>query len=105
MAGETYADARKVISESKAFSSGKPFLIRDLATETGMAYDFISQVLAQMVEGGQASKKRERKCVRGGIVWQYRMCNFRPRDFFAMKLRRHTNEQLGLEPLYAWSVM
>lgn len=106
MAGETYVDARNSIKESKLFSSGKPFLITDLSLETGIAHDFISQVLCQMVVGGYVSKKRVKKPnKKGGIEWHYTKQTFKPRDFFAMSLRRHTNDELGLQAEYCWAVM
>jgi len=105
MGTETYAVAKKTITDSKLFSSGEPFLIKDLSADIGLASDFVTQVLCQMVEGGQASKKREKKCKRGGIVWLYRKCTLKPRDYLCASYRRHTNDELGLEPLYAWAVL
>lgn len=106
MAGETYVGARKLIKESRLFSSGKPFTIKELAAQTGIAHDFLSQVLSEMKESGRVSKTRvAKKRSIGGIEWHYRKQILKPREFLAMKLRRHTNEQLGLEPMHAWAVI
>ena len=105
MARETYVDIKKMIRESSMFASGRPFPIKELSSEIGVSTEFTAQVLGQMVEDGYASKKRVNKNERGGIVWHYRMCGFRPKDFLVMKLRRHSNEQLGLEAEYCWAVL
>lgn len=105
MPAEANIDIKKLIRESKLFSGCKYFETQDLCTEIGTNYDFTLQALGQMAEDGGASKQRVKRNTQGGIMWRYKKCTFTPREFSATSLRRHTNEQMGLEPMYVWSVM
>jgi len=102
---ETYADIKKLIRESATFSGGKDFSIKELAAEIGLSFEFINQVISEMAQDGQVSKKRARTPGLKGSGFYYRKCGFRPRDFLAMSFRRHSNEQLHLTPLHTWAVM
>jgi len=105
MPAESNTDIKKLIRESKTFSGGEYFLTKDLCTEIGSNYDFTIQALSQMAQDGSASKKRVKRTDCGGVVWEYRKIEFRPRDYLCASYRRHTNDELGLQPEYAWSVL
>ena len=106
MAEDTYVESKKLIRESKLFTSGEAFLTRELVEETGLVYDFLTQVLGQMVQSGQISKKQVKKPnKKGGIEYHYKKQTVLPKDFLGMQLRRHSNEQLGLEAEYCWAVL
>ena len=102
---ETYAEAKKMIRESAVYSSGNDFLVKELAEELNTAPEFINQVLSELAQEGYVSKRRARKVGLPFSTFRYKKCDFRPRDFMAMPLRKHTNGQLQLEPTHCWAVM
>ena len=102
---ETYYEAKKMIRESAVYSSGKDFLVKELAAEINMAPEFLNQVISELAQEGYVSKRRARKVGLRLSTFLYKKCDFRPRDFLAMPLRKHTNEQLQLEPTHCWAVM
>ena len=102
---ETYFEVKKRIRESAVYSGGKDFLVKELAAELGMAPEFINQVLSELAQEGHVSKRRARKPGLSLSIFLYKKCSFRPRDFLAMRLRRHTNAQLKLTPMHCWAIM
>lgn len=105
MMNETYADIKKIIRESAVYSSGEDFLVKDLSEEIGLSSEFINQVISELAQDGHVSKRRAKKPGLKHSTFLYKKCDFRPRDFLAMRIREHTNEQLQLEPRHAWAVM
>ena len=102
---ETYFAVKNRIRGSVAYSSGKDFYVTDLSAELSLCPDFIKQVIREMFNQGDVSRQRESKQGLKGSMYRYRKLTFTPRDFLAMSLRKHTNEELQLEPMHPWSVM
>ena len=102
---ETYFAVKNRIRESALYSSGKDFYVKGLSEELSLCPDFITQVIREMFNQGDVTRQRESKKGLKGSTYRYRKLTFTPRDFLAMPLRKHTNDQLQLEPTHCWAIM
>lgn len=97
--------AEQAVTNSQLFKGDQWFSVVDMDQETGIGREMSQVALTHLLDAGKVSKKRVKKNSCGGIVWIYRRLAFRPIDYLTTSYRRHTNEELGLEPIFWWSII